>query len=234
VRRTALAIPLVAAAAQCAPAVTSVAPLRRALLHDLAGIAAGLHVALTYDDGPDPASTPAFLDLLERHARTATFFVLGAHVEQNRALVQRMSAEGHELAVHGWDHGCVARKRPGVLAGEVRRTAELLEDLTGAPVRWYRPPYGVLTTESAWAARRCGLRTVLWSAWGCDWSRRATPGSIHRMVTRSLRPGGTVLLHDTDRTAAPASWRNTLAASATLLDSWSEAAIPVGPLRDHW
>ena len=100
-------------------------------------------------------------------------------------------------------------------------------------MRWYRPPYGVLTAEALVAARSAGLRTVLWSAWGRDWERSATAESVAHRVSAALRPGGTVLLHDSDRTSAPGSWRATLAASDLLLTDWSMKGYDVGPLRDH-
>ncbi|WP_246456125.1 polysaccharide deacetylase family protein [Nocardioides mesophilus] len=200
----------------------------------LSGISGSDHIALTYDDGPDPASTPSFLEMLERQGVSATFFLLGEFVSQNRSLVAEMSAAGHELAVHGWDHQCLAWKPPGRLTDELRRTRHLVEDLTGIAVLWFRPPYGVATGRGLLAARRAGLRPVLWSAWGRDWSRRATPDSIATKVLAAVRPGGTVLLHDTDRTAAPGSWRGTLAASDVLLDRWHAQEVSVGPLREHW
>jgi peptidoglycan/xylan/chitin deacetylase (PgdA/CDA1 family) len=100
-------------------------------------------------------------------------------------------------------------------------------------VLWYRPPYGVLTTEALVAAHAVGLRTVLWSAWGRDWERTASPESVAHRVSATLRPGGTVLLHDSDRTSAPGSWRATLGASDLLLADWSTRGFDVGPLRDH-
>lgn len=222
-----------AALVQWAPALTSAPQLRRAVLPGLSGMTAGPHLALTYDDGPDPVSTPHFLSLLERYDVRATFFLLGAHVAGNASLVRDMADAGHELAIHGWDHGCLARKRPGRLAGELARARAVVEDVTGGPVSRYRPPYGVLTGEGLLAARRAGLRTVLWSAWGRDWSARATPDSIVAKVSAPLRPGGTVLLHDTDRTSSPGSWRRTLAASDRLLDAWAAAGLPVGTLAEH-
>ena len=224
---------LVAAGLLAGPAVASVAPLRRTFLPGLAATSPLHRIALSYDDGPDPGSTPAFLDLLDRYDVRATFFVLGEHVAAHRDLVTRMAASGHELAVHGWDHQCVLLKRPRTLREEIGRTVDLLRDVTGRPVRWYRPPYGVLSTPALLAARSAGLRTTLWSAWGRDWERRATPARICRTVERRLRPGGTVLLHDTDRTSAPGSWRRTLAASDLLLESWSSRGFPVGTLGSH-
>jgi len=200
----------------------------------LAGISSKPHVALTYDDGPDPRSTPCFLDVLAQQDRAATFFLLGEHVEKNHNLVKDMVDSGHELGVHGWNHQCLAAKRPGTLLDELRRTKHLLEDVSGAAVRWYRPPYGVLTGEGLLATAATALQTVLWTSWGRDWTSAATRESIAGTVTRSLRPGGTVLLHDTDRTAAPDCWKHTLAASDLLLEHWAHHDLRVGPLRDHW
>jgi peptidoglycan/xylan/chitin deacetylase (PgdA/CDA1 family) len=227
------AVGAVTAASVVAPSVASIGPARRRLAPRLSGIAPAPHVALTYDDGPDPVSTPLFLDLLERHHRHATFFLLGEHVARHPELVAEMAHRGHELAVHGWDHTCVLAVPPGRLVAELAETAELVERVSGRRPRWYRPPYGVLSTPALLAARAAGLRTVLWSAWGRDWEARATPTRIVRTVGRTLGPGGTVLLHDTDRTSAPGSWRHTLAASELLLERWGRERQPVGPLRDH-
>jgi peptidoglycan/xylan/chitin deacetylase (PgdA/CDA1 family) len=229
---------LTAGALAYLPSLTALRPVRQLLAPllptDLKGLGRHGHVALTYDDGPDPRSTPHFLDLLSRHDARVTFFLLGEHLQANRTLVTEMADAGHELGIHGWDHLCVAAKRPGVLPDQIRRTRDLLEDIGGRPVRWYRPPYGVSTTESMLTARRAGLRTALWSAWGRDWERRSTPASITRTVRRQLRTGGTVLLHDTDRTAAPGSWWRTLAASETLLSEWAAAGTEVGSLSAHF
>ena len=222
-----------AALGVAAPAVASLGPARRRLAPGLAGVSDTRHVALTYDDGPDPATTPLFLDLLERHGRTATFFLLGEHVVRHPGLVAEMAARGHELAVHGWDHTCVLLKRPGRLAGEIQETVEVIERVSGRRAGWYRPPYGVLSTPALVAARAAGLRTVLWSAWGRDWEARATPRRIVETLDRTLAPGGTVLLHDTDRTSAVGSWKGTLRASETLLARWEADGQAVGPLAEH-
>ncbi len=216
------------------PSIGCLTPLRRRLLPRLAGVSHRHHIALTFDDGPDRRTTPLFLELLEARGVTATFFLLAAHAEREPGLVRKMVAAGHELAVHGWEHDCLALRAPGGLAEELLRAREVVEDVSGSEVRWYRPPYGVMTGEGLYAARRAGLRTVLWSSWGVDWSRDSTPSSIVDTVSRSVRPGGTVLLHDTDRTAAPGSWRRTLEATAVLLERWARADVLVGPLREHW
>ncbi len=232
--RSATGVVGTAAALQALPALSSIAPLRHAVLPRLSGRSDRHHIALTFDDGPDRRSTPYFLDLLAQRDVTATFFLLGAQAARETSLVRDIAEAGHEVAVHGWTHRCLALVPPARLAAELVRTREMLEDLVGSSVRWFRPPYGVLTAAGIWSARRAGLQTVLWSAWGVDWSASATPQTIVDRVTRAVRPGGTVLLHDTDRTSAPDSWRRTLTATATLLDRWGGAGIPVGPLREHW
>ena len=75
---------------------------------------------------------------------------------------------------------------------------------------------------------------MLWSAWGRDWTAGATPASVLATVRRDLRGGGTVLLHDTDRTAAPGCWRSALGALPGLVHGCQEAAWTVGPLAEHW
>jgi peptidoglycan/xylan/chitin deacetylase (PgdA/CDA1 family) len=240
-RRTTAGAVLVGALGSVAlPAVAAIQPVRRlltpGLLPDrLSGVAqpAPCRIALTFDDGPDRLSTPFFLDVLAEHATTATFFVLGRHALEEPALLRRMVDDGHEIAVHGWTHRCVAAIGPRALAHDLRATKDIVEQTTGTEVRWYRPPYGVMTTPALVAARHAGLTTVLWSAWGVDWRRGRTVDQVIRTVERDLLPGGTILLHDTDRTSAPGSWRTTLGATRVLLEHLAEDGVRVAPLREH-
>jgi peptidoglycan/xylan/chitin deacetylase (PgdA/CDA1 family) len=220
------------------PSPASLGPVRASLTPavcppELSGISDRPHVALTFDDGPDRRSTPAFLRSLDRLGVRATFFVLGRHLADH-GLVGEMAAAGHEIGVHGWDHRPVCLHTPRSLRDGIGRTRDLVEAATGRRVRWYRPPYGVLTAASTWAAERAGLRTVLWSAWGRDWESGATPTSVARLVDSRLAPGGTVLLHDSDRTSAPGSWRTTIRATELLVPVWHDRGLEVGPLARHW
>lgn len=215
------------------PGLTAIGPLRRRVAPRLSGASDAPHVALTFDDGPDPASTPAFLELLAEHQRTATFFVLGSQAVVNPGLVRQISTEGHELAIHGWTHRCVLATPPTRITRELRAARQAVEDITGTAITWYRPPYGVLSTESLHGCRTLGLTPVLWTAWGREWERSATSARICATLQRTLRPGGTILLHDTDLHAPRGDWRRTLAATAQLL-AGPLATASVGPLRDHW
>lgn len=222
-----------AAVAHAAPALSSLGALRPWLAPELCGYGDPDHVALTFDDGPDPISTPYFLRVLQAHDVRATFFLLGRMLERAPRLGRELVDAGHEIALHGYDHRCLLTRTPSAIRDDITRGRDVVEQLTGRQVRWYRPPYGVLTASAVATARDLGLTPVLWTAWGCDWTARATPQSVYRTVTRQLEGGGTVLLHDSDCTSAPGAWNSALGALPRLLDACQARGLRVGPLAEH-
>lgn len=232
-RTAAVLLPAGAAAAHIGPAATWLPGLRSLVFPGFAGTGRRRHIALTFDDGPDPVSTPRFLDVLDELGVRATFFVVGEHVVRHPAVIRETVRRGHELGVHGWRHDRPWRPAFARDAEEAARTVRAVHDLTGHRPLWYRPPYGILTTSRWRAARRAGLLTVLWSAWGGDWTAGATPESVRARVAADLRGGGTVLLHDSDRYSASGCWHATLGALPALVRGCREAALEVGPLCEH-
>ncbi|MEO5678940.1 MAG: polysaccharide deacetylase family protein [Acidimicrobiales bacterium] len=232
-----LKLPAAAAAAALAvhalPALSNVDVIRRRLLPGLAGVGAPGHVALTFDDGPDPRSTPAFLDALDRLGWRATFFMLGSMVRRAPALAAEVAAAGHEVAVHGDAHRSELFRGPLGLAGDLSRAVDTIASATGRRPVWFRPPYGTLSAGGVLAARRQRLRTVLWTTWGRDWRAEADPASVVGDVERHLGPGATVLLHDSDCTSAPDAWRSALGALEPLAGVFAARGLTVGPLADH-
>ncbi len=188
---------------------------------------------LTFDDGPDPDGTPAVLDALDEVGAKATFFLVGEQLMRHHAIAREIHQRGHELALHCFEHADPDVWPPPVARDDVARGLGTFEVVAGKRPRWYRPPYGILTSGRWAAARRAGLRPVLWSAWGRDWTPDATPGSVRGTVGADLRGGGTVLLHDTDRVAAPDCWKATLDALPALVADCRRAGLRVGPLADH-
>ncbi|MFD8075994.1 polysaccharide deacetylase family protein [Streptomyces sp. NPDC059718] len=223
----------VLAAGHIVPAATWLPGLRRRAFPALAGLGRPDHVALTFDDGPDPVSTPRFLDALDELSVRATFFVLGARVGAHPRIVREAVRRGHEIAVHGWTHDRPWLPGPARDRADLARAVRAVRDACGAAPVWYRPPYGILT-GGRWAAAACtGLTPVLWSAWGRDWTTGATGESVLATLRPDLRAGATVLLHDSDHASAPGSWRATLAALPTLVTACRDAGLTVGPLVEH-
>lgn len=216
-----------------APGLVCLRRLRSAALPNLAGIGRADHVALTFDDGPDPVSTPAVLDELDRLGVRATFFVLGSQVRRAGALTAELVERGHELGVHGDTHTNHLKRPWWWVTDDLRRARDLVEGAAGTEVRWFRPPYGAYAASSIVGARQAGLQTVLWTTWGKDWRPGIEADDVVGMVRATMRRGATVLLHDSDVTSAPDSWKRTLAALPVLVDDWRGAGLSVGPLRDH-
>jgi peptidoglycan/xylan/chitin deacetylase (PgdA/CDA1 family) len=213
----------VAAATYAAPAVIGIPGITHHL-HRSGGTADRTPpaVALTFDDGPHPRGTANILDLLDEYDYTATFFVIGEQLQQHPELAARIVDSGHEIGVHGWTHRCTLRTGPQRIRREIRRTATLIQQLTGiAPVR-YRPPYGVASVAALLAARAEGLTTTWWTAWGRDWDQAATPSTVADLVTAQLPRAAIpiVLLHDSDVYGTRGSWQTTWQATRRLCDRW--------------
>ena len=176
-------------------------------------------VALTFDDGPHAQGTPAVLEALARGGASATFFLVGEQVVRLPALAGEIVDAGHEVAVHGHRHTLLLRRRVAELADDLDRAVAAIVDATGVAPALYRPPYGVFSSGALAHVRTRGWRPLLWSRWGRDWERRATPESIARRATRNLEPGDVVLLHDSDAYSSDDSWRRTTAALPSVLDA---------------
>jgi peptidoglycan/xylan/chitin deacetylase (PgdA/CDA1 family) len=215
------------------PSSVAFSPAGPYLTPRLLGIGTRGHVALTFDDGPDPVGTRCVMAALDRLGWRATFFVLGAMVRRNPQLVAELVAAGHDVGVHADEHRSQRRMTPGRIRDDVRRAHGTVA-AAGAVPEFYRPPHGALSPQGILVARRLGMRPVLWTAWGRDWRAEATPQSVCDDVAAGRLDGGTVLLHDSDCAATAGSWRTTVAALARLADLFAARGLTVGPLRDHF
>ncbi len=221
------------ALAQAGPGITGLGPVRRLLFPRLAGYGDPGHVALTFDDGPDPDSTPQFTQVLANHGVHATFFLLGAMVEQAPRLAAELAAAGHEIGVHGWDHRYLPARTAAGARSDMRRAFDLIGRVTGCRPRFFRPPYGVLSGPALLTARELGLTPVLWGAWGREWAPGATPESVYATLARDLTGGVTVLLHDSGCTSPPGSWQAGLGALPLMLAECAARGLRVGPVGEH-
>ena len=148
--------------------------------------------ALTFDDGPDPESTPALLDLLASHGARGTFFLVGKRAAKHPELIARLLAEGHAIGNHSWDHPALPRLTFAGVSDQLRRAATAID----RPLAMMRPPYGDQSLVSHLAARRFGYTVVAWSVVGADWAEDDGPAIAERIL-EGLHPGAIVLLHDT-------------------------------------
>jgi peptidoglycan-N-acetylglucosamine deacetylase len=234
----AAAVPVMAGAAllavaQGGPGITAIGPVRRRLFRRLAGFGPPGHVALTFDDGPDPASTPRFLDLLSRRDVRATFFMLGSMVAAAPGLAGEIAAAGHEVAVHGWDHRYLTLRGPAAAYDDIARSRDAIADVTGQAPAYFRPPYGVLSGGALLAIRRLGLRPLLWTCWGREWVPGATAETVSTTLSQGLSGGGTVLLHDSDCTSPAGASRAALGALPWLLDECERRGLRAGTAAEH-
>jgi peptidoglycan/xylan/chitin deacetylase (PgdA/CDA1 family) len=217
---------LAAAAAWSAPAVAPLLPPLARAMRVATRLRDSATVALTFDDGPHPQGTPTVLEILAAAGARATFFLVGEQVRRTGALAAEIAAAGHAIAIHGDRHRSLLRLTPKAIADDLDRAAATID---AAPL--HRAPYGIYSWPALAAVRARGWTPVLWSAWGRDWARGATGGSVSSLVLRDLGPAGIVLLHDADDYSAPGSWRATAAALPRILDAIGERGLRTVTLR---
>ncbi|HXQ25203.1 MAG TPA: polysaccharide deacetylase family protein [Candidatus Acidoferrales bacterium] len=181
-------------------------------------------VALTFDDGPNPAVTPALLDLLERQSINATFFLIGRHVRAFPALANEIGARGHVIGNHTETHPRLAFLPPARIADQLNRCDEAIEATTGKKPRWMRPPFGFRGPQLGGVVRKHGSAgVVMWSVWARDWKPQPPEPVIQRL--RRVGGGDIVLLHDGDHRVLGGDRRHTVAALEHWLPRWKDAGI---------
>jgi peptidoglycan-N-acetylglucosamine deacetylase len=163
----------------------------------------------------------------------ATFFLLGGQVAKEPELAERISAAGHEVGVHGWDHKYLPLRGARATHDDLAMATAIIAERTGRQPRLFRPPYGVLSGPALLAARKLGLTPVLWTNWGREWTAGATPESVFRTLTERGLDGGTVLLHDSTASSPSRAWQAALGALPLLLDECERRELRVGPLAEH-
>jgi peptidoglycan/xylan/chitin deacetylase (PgdA/CDA1 family) len=154
-------------------------------------------IALTFDDGPEPASTAKVLATLARFDVRATFFVLGEKARAHPETLRNIAAAGHTLSIHGDNHDrLLSFRHPSRIIADLDRARDAIAAATGQQPCLFRPPVGHVSPRTAVAARALGLTLVGCSVRGRDGLAGTSPESVLRRVTVGLRPGAIILLHD--------------------------------------
>jgi peptidoglycan/xylan/chitin deacetylase (PgdA/CDA1 family) len=158
-------------------------------------------LALTFDDGPNPAATPQLLEVLARHKVRATFFLIGNFVRLEPALTREIAAAGHVIGNHTMTHPFLPRYSSARIQSELAGCNAILEDTLGRKITLFRPPHGGRSPAVFRAAASLGLQTVQWNLIVGDWSAASSATILGRLQSgiarhRRRRRGTNVVLHD--------------------------------------
>jgi peptidoglycan/xylan/chitin deacetylase (PgdA/CDA1 family) len=198
-------------------------------------------IALTFDDGPNPAVTPQLLDLLERHSASATFFLIGRFVRECPELAREISARGHLLGNHTHTHPNLFLQSRAGIRDELARCQDAISEAMGSVPRWMRPPYGYrnpLLNREVRHAEMLGV--VMWSKICRDWKPQPPERLIktlanvgHRRGLNSKDEGDIVLLHDGGSRALGADRHHVVAALEHWLPRWRDAGMEFVTIEPH-
>jgi peptidoglycan/xylan/chitin deacetylase (PgdA/CDA1 family) len=193
-------------------------------------------LAVTFDDGPNPAITPQLLDLLGRHNARATFFVIGRFVRQCPELVREIAVRGHALGNHTDTHVNLFWLGRARIREELRRCQEAIAEVTGTAPQWMRPPFGFRGPALQGAVREAGLGgVVMWSLMPGDWKTKPVERLIRRLAPTGGHAGGNraaagagghiLCLHDGGYRSLNADRHVTLAALEYWLPRWRDLGL---------
>jgi peptidoglycan/xylan/chitin deacetylase (PgdA/CDA1 family) len=158
-------------------------------------------VALTFDDGPDPAATPSLLEVLKRHRIKAAFFPIGTKTRAYPEIIKQIDQEGHILGNHSYRHAWWTNfliSRP--LDREIRMAQEAISAATGKVPAYFRPPVGLTNPHLRGVLKEHGLSVVGWDVRSFDTT--ASAEKVIKRVLKKMRNGSIIVLHDTGRSPA--------------------------------
>nr|WP_306693952.1 polysaccharide deacetylase family protein [Streptococcus didelphis] len=155
---------------------------------------------MTFDDGPNPATTPQVLSLLEKYHAKATFFMMGSKIPGNESLVKKVADAGHEIANHSYDHPDLTKLNDQQIKYQINTTNEAISKVIGKRPIYLRPPYGATNDR---VRQLAGLTEILWTVDTRDWENRNT-NAIMTNIKQQLHPGGIILMHDIHQTSVNA------------------------------
>jgi peptidoglycan/xylan/chitin deacetylase (PgdA/CDA1 family) len=155
----------------------------------------------------------------------ATFFLLGSRAEGEPELVRRIAAAGHLIGSHSWSHPNMARASASRVREELERTNETLQQITGMPVKFFRPPFGARRPAVLRIARELGLTPVLWNAMTSDWSEPSAEriaDQLTKAIEGQRRRGhaANIVLHDGGHRDPAANREPSVTAAGLLIERY--------------
>lgn len=182
------------------------------------------YVALTFDDGPNPATTSKILSILKEKGVFATFFMLGENVEKNEDLAKLVQSEGHEIASHSYSHPQLTTIEPEEVKDEDKRTDKAIYHATGQLPVYFRPPYGSIDKE---ISKLLNKPIIQWSVDSEDWKSKNT-SAIVKQVKTTTYDNSIILMHDIHQATA-----NALAQVIDELQKQNYEIVPVSTLLEN-
>jgi peptidoglycan-N-acetylglucosamine deacetylase len=176
-------------------------------------------LALTYDDGPNDACTLRLLEVLAKYNVRATFFMIGRFAQQRPDLVEAVFRAGHAIGNHTFNHPNLILASAERTRRELTECQRVLRDASGSEVELFRPPWGARRPGTLQIARRLGLKPVMWKVTGYDWN--APPAdTIVAKVSRQIRGGDVILLHDGGHVRMGTDRSQTVMASGQIVEKY--------------
>ncbi|MBX9942301.1 MAG: polysaccharide deacetylase family protein [Candidatus Obscuribacterales bacterium] len=171
-----------------------------------------IRLHLTFDDGPDPGSTPALLNLLAEKGVIATFFFIGANAKKHTSLVKEVQKAGQIIGNHSMNHLFLPVQTSKKIESEIDEANQVLEEITGERPSLFRPPFGLIDRRGAelLAARR--MSPVYWGAVADDWQYIGEE-AVTRRILKQLPREELIVLHE-----GPHLGKQTVNAAALLID----------------
>jgi len=176
-------------------------------------------LALTYDDGPNDPHTMRLLEILARHDVHATFFLIGRYAKDRPDIVREIASAGHVIGNHTFSHPLLIFKSSSEVRGELLQCRAVLQDAIGKHSNLFRPPFGGRRPAVLRVARELGFEPVMWNVTGYDWN--AAPAAVIEMkVSRQIRGGDVILLHDGGHQQMGADRSQTVLATDSLISRY--------------
>lgn len=155
------------------------------------------YVALTFDDGPNPKTTPELLDILKKYNVKATFFTLWKNVAAYPEIVKREKKEWHEIASHSWSHSSFLRLKNEQIKKEIKTTDDAIKNAIWIEAKLFRPPYWAQdqrTNKLVWKT------IVMWSVDSLDWKYRKVEKNLQHTM-KQVSNWSIILFHDIHQTS---------------------------------
>jgi len=205
------------AAGAVAAGYQSMAPMGQWYGRTFTGLKPGTRqLALTYDDGPNDPHTFRLLEVLARHHVKATFFLIGSYVKQRPDIARELVRAGHVVGNHTFSHPNLIFASAHETRMQLQDCEQALTDAVGGYSRLFRLPFGGRRPGTLRIARALGLEPVMWNVTGWDW--KAKPAEyVEGRVSRQIRGGDVILLHDGGHVAFGADRSQTVIATDRLI-----------------